>query len=77
MSKQDQLGQSVWKGVGEMPRLCHVMPGADIFSPPSPIFGLGHSLRRQGCDPSHPPVVPESFIQHIFDKHLLKEQQWC
>lgn len=49
---------------------CHTGE-SDIFSLP---WSLGwDSLRRQGHDPSHPPMVHESFLQYIFDKHLLKE----
>lgn len=40
---------------------------------PSTNLWVGTSLKRQRCDLSHPPVVPESFSQPIFDKHLLKE----
>lgn len=47
---------------------------AEISFPLSLVFQLGHSLRRQGCDPSHPLVAYDSFIYYISDKHLLKAQ---
>lgn len=57
MSKQDQLGQSVWKGVGEMPRLCHVMPGAEIF-PPFPYLWVRTLSEEAGVWPVPPTCGP-------------------